>query len=81
MKTKTINEHYDKQMSDVQSIAKNKNKPVTVILRSKHHYMNRVVKLYWLSLYAIKYNDGTDKRLHDRSIWRKKFYIQKLLSL
>ena len=76
---KIINDHLEQQAKDLVKAAKAKSMTPGSLLKLKHKYMERCKKIWQLSLYAVKYNDGTDRRLFDQSLRRKKFYTQKLI--
>lgn len=80
MKQQTINDHIDQESKVISELAKRKGKPFLSVLKRKHKYMKRCLDLYYLGLHAIKYNDGTDRKLFDLSKKRKQYYINKLIS-
>lgn len=78
MNLEAINNHYEQQAKDMAKIAKDKRIKITCVLKLKHKYMAKCKDLYMLSLYAIKYGDGTDARLQKRAFERKEYYLNKL---
>lgn len=73
-----LEEHYKRQVEDLKKLSKGFG--ISPTLAMKHKYMARCTRIYWMGMYAVKYNDGTDVKLYTLAEKRKKFYLNKLMN-